>query len=149
MRYFMAAAMLPLAGAAGASLAAETGPNLPFDTPQTMRNFEAVCTGIGSDARSDPRWSAYPLKVEIAGKEGQLLGATQVTLMKGDEAVVSVGCAGPWVLFKVDPGAYQVKAEVQGTSVTNRVNVSGKGQARVIMRFPEIGGATSPQYVPK
>jgi hypothetical protein len=149
MRYLLAAVLIGASGMTGISVAADTTPNLPFDTPQTMRNFEAVCTGIGSNARNDPRWAAYPLKVEIAGKEGQLLGAAQVTLMKGDESLVTVGCGGPWVLFKVDPGAYQVKADVQGTTVTNRVNVSGQGQARVIMRFPDIGGATSPEYVPK
>lgn len=130
-------------------VAADTPSAMPFDTPMTMRAIEAVCTGIGSDARQDPRWSAYPLKVELAGKAGQLIGDAQVTLSKGDEALAEVTCGGPWVLFKVMPGAYQVKVEIGEQSKTGRVNVGATGQARIVMRFPEIGGATSPEYVPK
>ena len=111
--------------------------------------MEAVCTGIGQDARADPRWTDYPLRVEIAGRAGQYLGEAQVTLTKGGEAVISVRCSGPWVLFRLAPGAYSVNAEVEGVRKTGRVRVSGKGQAWIVMRFPELGGATSPEYVPK
>jgi hypothetical protein len=127
----------------------ETAPPLPLDRPQTMRSMEAVCTGIGQDAREDPQWAAYPLKVELVGRAGQYLGEAEVTLTKGGEAVISVRCAGPWVLFKLEPGAYSVTAEIEGATKTARVNVSGKGQARLIIRFPDQGGATSPEYVPK
>jgi hypothetical protein len=101
------------------------------------------------DAREDPRWAAYPLKIELAGRDGQFLGDAQVSLIKGDEAVVSVHCAGPWVLFKLAPGAYGVTAEIGGVSKTAKVAVSGKGQARVVLRFPEEGGAVSPEFKPK
>jgi hypothetical protein len=127
----------------------ETAPPLPFDAPQTMRAMEAVCTGIGSDARADPRWSAYPLKVEVVGIQGQYLGETQVTVTKGGEAVVSVRCGGPWVLFKIEPGAYGVTAEVGGVSRSARVTVGARGQARVVLRFPGAGGAVSPEFRPQ
>jgi len=148
MRQFATALFFATIASAAAS-AAEKTPAMPFDTPMNMRAIEAVCTGIGSDAREDPRWNAYPLKVELAGKAGQLLGEAQITISKGGEALASVNCGGPWVLFKLMPGAYEVKADVEGTSKTAKVNVGGKGQARVTIRFPEIGGATSPEYVPK
>ena len=136
--------------ASGAALAQiETAPPLPLDTPRTMRTMEAVCTGIGQDAREDPRWSSYPLRIEIAGRAGQYLGESEVTLMKGGEAVASVRCEGPWLLFKLEPGAYSVTAEIEGVSKSAKVTVSGKGQARVVLRFPEQGGTTSPEYVPK
>ena len=60
-----------LSGAALAQI--ETAPPLPLDVPQTMRAMEAVCTGIGQDAREDPRWAAYPLKIELVGRAGQFL----------------------------------------------------------------------------
>ena len=113
-------------------------PPFPIDTPMSMRAIEAVCTGISSDARADPRWAAYPLRIEVVGAGGEFLGDAQVTLSKGDEALAAVNCGGPWVLFKVMPGAYGVSAEVQGVTKTARVNVAGSGQARVVLRFTEV-----------
>jgi hypothetical protein len=112
-------------------------PPFPLDKPMSMRAIEAVCTGITSDARADPRWAAYPLRIEVVGPGGEFLGDAQVTLSKGDEALAAVNCGGPWVLFKVMPGAYGVSAEVQGVTKTARVNVSGSGQSRVVLRFTE------------
>jgi hypothetical protein len=112
-------------------------PSFPIDTPMSMRAIEAVCTGISSDARADPRWAAYPLRIEVVGAGGEFLGDAQVTLSKGDEALAAVNCGGPWVLFKVMPGAYAVSAEVEGITKTARVNVAGSGQARVVLRFTE------------
>ena len=112
-------------------------PPFPMDTPQIMRTIEAVCTGVGADVRSDPRWATYPLRVEVAGASGEFLGAVQVTLTKGDEALASINCGGPWVLFKLMPGPYSVTAEFAGVSKTAQVNVGASGQARVILRFAD------------
>jgi hypothetical protein len=101
----------------------------------SMRAIEAVCTGISSDARADPRWAAYPLRIEVVGANGEYLADAQVTLSKDDEALAAVNCGGPWVLFKVMPGAYGVSAEIGGTTKTARVTVGGSGQARVVLRF--------------
>jgi hypothetical protein len=144
------AALLSGLVVSGSALAQiETAPPLPLDQPRTMRDMEAVCTGIGSDAREDPRWAVYPLKVEVAGRLGQFLGEAEVTITKGTEAVVTVRCAGPWILFKLSPGTYGVTAEVEGTSKSGKVTVGAKGQARIVLRFPNQGGAVSPEYVPK
>lgn len=124
-------------------------PVLPLDTPQTMRNMEAVCTGIGSDSREDPRWASYPLRVEVVGDKGQFLGEAEVSVNKGKEAIIRVRCGGPWVLFRLDPGAYSITATVEGVTVTSRINVGGKTQARTALRFAGQGGAVSPEYQPK
>jgi hypothetical protein len=120
-----------------------------LDAPQTMRGLEAVCTGVGTDARSNPRWDSYPLKIEIVGDQGQFLGEAEVSVNKGEEAIVSVRCGGPWVLFRLDPGAYTVTAGVGGATASSRVNVGGSTQARVILRFPGQGGAVSPEFKPQ
>lgn len=114
----------------------DRAPPLPTDTPMRMRAIEAVCTGIGAEARNDPRWATYPLRIEVVGAAGEFLGAAQVTVMSGDEALASVNCNGPWVLFRLPQGAYNVMAEIAGTTRTGRVNVGSAGQARVILRFP-------------
>lgn len=58
-------------------------------------------------------------------------------MRKGDEALAAVDCGGPWVLFKLMPGAYDVSAEIGGITKTAWVNEGGSGQARVVLRFTE------------
>lgn len=65
--------------------AAALAQSLPIDAPVTVAGIETVCTGIGLDARTDPRWLAYGLKVEIAGPGGAYLADEQVTIRKGEE----------------------------------------------------------------
>ncbi len=129
---------------AGAAQAQETAPVLPFDSPISMREMEAVCTGIGADARNDPRWPAYPLRIELVGRAGEYLGEASVSVSKGGESVISVRCNGPWLLLKLPPGAYNVTAEVEGRTMNSRANVAATGQARVVLRFPDLGQPTAP-----
>jgi len=112
-------------------------PAFPLNTPMSMRAIEAVCTGVSLDERDDPRWASYPLRVEVVNSTGEYLSDEQVTLTKNGEALATVNCAGPWVLFKLAPGSYRVSADIAGISKESNVNVSGTGQARVILRFAE------------
>jgi len=114
-------------------------PSFPMDTPMRMRAIEAVCTGVSEDSRNDPRWTNYRLRVEVVGAKGEYLGATRVTISKDGEALASVDCGGPWVLFTLPAGAYSVTAEFAGASRTARVNVAATGQARLILRFADSG----------
>ena len=122
---------IPTLGFAGGAHAAA----FPMDTPMKMRDIEAVCTGVGAEARSDPRWAGYRLRVEVAGTGGEYLGDVQVSIAKGGEALASVACGGPWVLFNLAPGAYDVTAEFGGESRMGKANVGAAGQARIVLRF--------------
>ena len=64
------------------------------DQPMTIAGVETVCTGVGLEARQDPRWRAFPLVIEFVGKAGQYLGDDTVTV-SGQGQNVSVRCAGP------------------------------------------------------
>lgn len=110
-------------------------PPFPLDTPMRMRAIEAVCTGVSADARNDPRWSNYPLRIEVVDGAGRYLSDAQVTVTKADEPLASVNCQGPWVLFNLPAGAYSVSAELGGMTKSGRVNVGAAGQARLILRF--------------
>jgi hypothetical protein len=112
-------------------------PAFPLNTPTGMRGIEAACTGVSVDERNDPRWASYPLRVEVVNTTGECLSDEQITLTKNGEVLARVNCAEPWVLFKIAPGAYSVSAEIAGMNQESRVNVSGTGQARVILRFTE------------
>jgi hypothetical protein len=124
--------------AAGVS-AQEAAPPLPFDSPVSMRAMEAVCTGIGADARNDPRWPTYPLRIEIVGRSGEYLGQATIDLVQNGESILSARCGGPWLLLRVPPGAYDVTAMVENVSKTARATVPMTGQGRVVIRFEELG----------
>ena len=124
-------------GTVGIQAQIDKPPAFPLNTPMSMRAVEAVCTGVSVDERNDPRWASYPLRVEVVNTTGEYLSDEQITLTKNGEALATVNCAGPWVLFKIAPGAYSISADIAGMSQESKVNVSGTGQARVILRFAE------------
>jgi hypothetical protein len=128
-----------IALASAGAQAQQSAPPLPFDSPVSMRAMEAVCTGIGADARNDPRWAAYPLKIEIVGRAGEYLGQATVSLSQNDEAIISVQCGGPWLLLRLPPGPYDVTVMVENVSKTGRATVPATGQGRFVLRFPELG----------
>ncbi len=115
---------------------------MPLDTPQTVSGVEMVCTGIGTEARNDPRWSVYPLRVEVAGIGGQFLGDVQFALEKEGKVLAQSVCSGPWLLFKISPGRYRISATAEGKTVSSTTDAPISGQRRVILRFPELGGGT-------
>jgi len=114
------------------------------DTPVRTANVEAVCTGIGLDARQNPAWNGYPLKIEVAGRGGQYLGDVHLVLTQKDKTVASLTCGGPWILLRVPTGRYQIEAKTEGKTVSSAAFVPAMGQGRVILRFPELGGEVSP-----
>lgn len=117
--------------APGAALAQD----LPIDTPVTVGGVETVCTGIGLDARSDPRWAAYSLKIEIAGPGGGYLADEQVILHKDGRPLLTAACGAPWLLFRLAPGLYEVEAVIGGETVKSAAFVPAQGQGRIILRF--------------
>jgi hypothetical protein len=115
------------------------------DQPFDVNGTEVVCTGIDSDSRHDPRWPAYPLKLEFAGAGGQYLGEERVTVT-GNGVDVNVRCKGPWVLLRVPAGSYSIHAEAANAGAKNlTVNVTGRGQTRAMVVFPQAGGQTTPE----
>ena len=79
--------------------------------PMVINGIETVCTGTTTDVREDPRWRAYSLRLEFAGKDGQYLGDETVNV-SGNGHSLSVHCSGPWVLMKLPSGSYKVSADV-------------------------------------
>jgi hypothetical protein len=132
-------AVLLILACAAARAQDTAAPPLPFDAPVSMRAMEAVCTGIGADARNDPRWPTYPLRIELVGRAGEYLGQATVSLTQNGEAILSARCGGPWLLLRVPTGAYDVSAQVENVTKTGRVTVPATGQGRLVLRFPELG----------
>jgi hypothetical protein len=111
-----------------------------MDVPTEISGIETVCTGVGLDTRADPRWATYSLKVEIAGKAGQYLGDVHVEVAKDGKSVLETTCGGPWLLFKLPAGRYEVTATFEGRTASSPAYALAGGQGRIILRFPEMGG---------
>lgn len=109
--------------------------SLVMDTPTAIGGIETVCTGVSLDARQNPRWNAYSLKVEIAGEGGKYLGSEAVTLRQDGKIVADFDCGGPWVLFQLPPGRYEVEARIGEQTASSAAFVPSEGQGRIILRF--------------
>lgn len=113
----------------------DPGAQTIFDRPIMVNGTEVVCTGIGKDSRADPRWAAYPLRLEVAAHDGHYLGEERVTL-GGNGISVRVRCKGPWILMRVPAGSYAVQIEIARHGARNvTVNVPANGQRRAVIHF--------------
>ena len=131
--FIFATLLLPTAGLA-------QSPALDDGQPMMVNGIETVCTGTTTDVRDDPRWRAYSLRLEFTGKDGQYLGDETVNV-SGNGHSVSVHCGGPWVLMKLPNGSYKVSADV---AEAGHKDVTVRAPGRVIVRFPNAGGAVEP-----
>ncbi|MEQ1753062.1 MAG: hypothetical protein ABL973_02895 [Micropepsaceae bacterium] len=121
---------------------ADSTTSLPSDQSVDVNGFELACTGIGDEAQNDPRWKAFPVRLEFAGGRAQYLADVKVTVTNaaGTE-LFKVQCDSPWLLAKLQPGKYQVRGDFRGIQKTSNFMAPKKGQARIIVRYPEVVGS--------
>jgi hypothetical protein len=133
----MIACSMALAFAAVSAAAQST---VAMDQPVKVGTIDTVCTGIGSDAQHDPRWLAYPVRVEFSNGAAQYVSGAHVELFSAaGEPLAALDCAGPWVLFKLAPGKYHVNANLTGQQGGGTASATFsppmKGQKRVVLAF--------------
>ncbi|HEX4078082.1 MAG TPA: hypothetical protein VHX61_04305 [Rhizomicrobium sp.] len=141
------AAVLAAAPALAQAPAGVVSP-LPYDTPTVVNGIDSVCTGTGESDENNRRWATYPVKVVLAGKEGQYLAGATVTVSQGAKPLLTVSCNGPWILFRLAPGRYSLSATLNGETETGNAYASQSGQGQVTLRFLDQGGTISPQGMP-
>lgn len=132
-----AAAIALTAGAALAQTALV--PEMQMDRAVNLGEVEAACTGIGLDARDDPQWLAYPVRVEVSNAKNEYLGGAIVSVAddKG-RPVLEANCGGPWLLLKLPAGRYRIIARLPGTGAKPRsatIDTPKTGQMRVVLQF--------------
>lgn len=132
----LAIAALASTAIGGGLALAQADNSMVQDQPMTISGVETVCTGVGLEARSDPQWNAYPLRLEFVGKYGQMLGDTKVTVT-GQGKTVDVHCNGPWVLMKLPAGSYHLSADV-GDAGHKELNFHVP--SKLTIRYPNSGG---------
>ena len=138
----LSAAFCLLTGTAFAEATADPVTPLPMDEPMMVGGIDAACTGIGDEAQTGPRWRAYPIRIEFAGGTGQYVGNASLTLHDDQGGnVFTVSCEGPWLLLQLPAGKYKVTASADGSAAHDEtISVPASGQARAVIRFPEIVG---------
>jgi len=134
----IAALTLALSGAVVAVAApAQNELNDPTASPplpqvETIQGVEVLNGGasLGEAAYVKSRAPEFPLQVVFSGKGGEYGVADRVTIRRGDEEVVSVPDAGPYLMAKLPPGRYKVDADFNGKIETRTISV-GQSPQRV------------------
>jgi hypothetical protein len=139
MKFAAAAFASVLAGGLAAPAAWADAP-VPLDTPTTIGGVDTVCTGIGEEAQKDPRWLAYPVRIEFSNGGAQYLSGAHVELTTASgRPVLGLDCQGSWVLFRLAPGSYKVTAtlmsEPGGGTSSATFSPPRSGQKRVVLDF--------------
>lgn len=137
---FLAAAAVLSGGIAGYFWPAQADSYVPMDNPISINGVQTVCTGIGDEAQHDPRWLAYPIRVEFSNGGAQYLSGAHVVLSSaGGKTLAALDCAGAWVLFRVPPGTYKIDATLLnnqgGGTRSATVSPPASGQKRVVLSF--------------
>lgn len=136
--------LLAVAAALGVGLAragaADAPVALPLDAETSVAGMPVACTGLGQ-TRLDPKWQAYPVRLEVADAHNGYLADETVTIStaKG-KPVMSVSCEAPWILLRPPPGAYRVEAQLTGSPAKPRsaaFSPPAKGQMRLVLQFPD------------
>ncbi|MGZ3272525.1 MAG: hypothetical protein ACXU82_04325 [Caulobacteraceae bacterium] len=113
---------------------------MAVDQEVAVSGVQLACTGIG-DTRNDPKWAAYPIRVEFSNANNEYMTDAVIALVdaKG-QAVLVVRCDSPWLLIKPPPGSYAVYSRLMGSTAqprSARFAVPVRGQKRVVLQFPD------------
>jgi hypothetical protein len=98
-----------------------------------------ACAGVGKASRADPRWPAFPVRLEFAAANGDFLGDPDVTVTdSAGKQVFQAKCNGPWVLIELPAGSYKVHATGQKGQYAKDFNLAVKagGQTKKTIRLP-------------
>src|SRR5579871_3713984 len=102
LRHVIAAFLLTAVTLAATGAAAQPV-RLQLDQETEVNGVPVACTGVGQ-TKSDPKWLAYPVRLEFAQTGGAYVADETVEIMTASgAAVVSLDCEGPWILLKLPP----------------------------------------------
>lgn len=133
------AAALAAAMAGGMPLAHAQSGSLPPEDHQGAVSY--VSGGIDSDQsgafkREMGRW---PLTIEMAAKGSagnEYVADIPVQIMNGTTTVLDTRSKGPFLLVKLPPGEYTVKATYNGQEMSHKVSVPKSGHASTSFLWP-------------
>lgn len=103
--------------------------------PQTQRqgDVEYVSGGVGADESHalERARSQWPLGLNFTGSGSDYLADVQVRIVDSHNAeVLNATSQGPYMLVRVRPGQYTVRASYKGNEQSKSVTVPAKGGTR-------------------
>lgn len=110
-----------------------TNGGMAIDQETSVNGIPAACTGVGDQQENSARWSAYPVKVVVSGTGHQFFSGETVSITKSDGSqVAQMTCNAPWVLMKLEPGAYHATVDLPGHGAkTVAFTAPARGQREV------------------
>jgi len=137
----IAALMLALSSAAVAVAEPIPADALPSAPPE-VQHVGTVSLLNGGAGEEEVRWfkaqsAQYPLQVVISGRGGEYGVADTLTIKHGEQELVTVPDAGPWVMMDLPPGRYTVEATFDGRTERRNVQLNGKGVQRLNWNTPK------------
>jgi hypothetical protein len=138
----LAAGSLLALAALAAGLPADAEPLaptvVPMDGVMTINGVEAACTGIGQ-TRDDPRWTAYPVRIEFSNSKNEYLMGGVVEVSSAGKPLLTASCDGPWLLLTLPKGRYSAVARLldvpDAKPRSAAFDAPASGQIRVVMQF--------------
>ena len=120
---------------------ADSATTMPIDEPTVIDGINLACTGVGDEARSDPRWPGFAVRIEFANAAAQYLSNVDVSVAdESGKTLFQVNCDSAWILADLLPGKYTVSGTFEGITKTAKVTAPTSGQTRVVVRFPGVPG---------
>lgn len=117
--------------------------HMAMDKPVDVNGITTVCTGIGDEAQHDPRWKAFPVRIEFSNDAKQYLSGAHVDLKDASgKTLASVDCSGAWVLFQLPAGKYSVFATLlyhpKQPASSADFSPPESGQKRIVLEFKGV-----------
>jgi hypothetical protein len=138
--FALVAASAVLLAAAEPAAAPPAPTMLAVDAETTVGGVAVGCTGIGQ-TKSDPKWAAYPVRIEFSNAAREYLQGGEIVIYDAASApLLSVRCDAPWILLKLPAGSYRVEGRVPDSPAQPRsatFKPPAKGQMRLVLAFPD------------
>lgn len=93
--------------------------------PKSQGNVLYVTGGVGEAEIAEIKAMAprYPLQLVTADRQGQYVVGAHVTIERAGKAVLESTLEGPYLLAKLEPGRYRIRANFEGRQVEQFVDV--------------------------
>ncbi len=134
------AAFLTTALALGAgSASAQTTDDSALPAAAQQGDVQFLSGGVGQDESKAIKKAAahWPLSLEFIGGDKNFVSDVAVTISdaKGTH-LLETSAQGPYMLVRIKPGHYTVRASYAGHDVSRAVDVGAQGHARARFVFP-------------
>lgn len=107
-------------------------------TEQSQDGVTYIDGGIGEAERDEIRRRApeFNLVLLLTERDGSYLAGAEVLVLDGKQQIrFTDDNAGPFLLLRLPPGRYEIRASVAGERQSSRVTIGPRGQQQRVLRW--------------